>query len=80
MAKQKPYRYRADAKEINQNTHDFCKRERKTGIDITESGERKASTATGVSKSMVERIMRHYKAPEQNPQLTRRQLFKASLS
>ena len=28
MAKQTPYRYSADAKEIIQNTHDFCKREK----------------------------------------------------
>ena len=39
MAKQTPYSYRADAKEIIQNTHDFCKREKE---DITESGERKS--------------------------------------
>ena len=28
MAKQTPYSYSADAKEIIQNTHDFCKREK----------------------------------------------------
>ena len=28
MAKQTPYRYSADAKEIIQNIHDFCKREK----------------------------------------------------
>ena len=28
MAKQTPYRYEADAKEIIRNTHDFCKREK----------------------------------------------------
>ena len=39
MAKQTPYSYRVDAKEIIQNTHNFCKREKE---DITESGERKS--------------------------------------
>ena len=28
MAKQTPYRYSADAKEIIRNIHDFCKREK----------------------------------------------------
>ena len=40
MAKQTPYHYNADAKEIIQNTHDFCKREKEDGLKI--SGDRKS--------------------------------------
>ena len=32
MAKQTPYRYSADAKEIIRNTHDFCNREKENGL------------------------------------------------
>ena len=32
MVKQTSYRYSADAKEIIQNTHDFCKREKEDGL------------------------------------------------
>ena len=35
MAKQTPYRYSADAKEIIQNTHHFCKREKEDGLKIS---------------------------------------------
>ena len=35
MAKQTPYCYSADAKEIVQNTHDFCKREKEDGLKIS---------------------------------------------
>ena len=35
MAKQSPYRYSADAKEIIQNTHDFCKQEKEDGLKIS---------------------------------------------
>ena len=35
MAKQTPYRYSADAKEIIRNTHDFCKREKEDGLNIS---------------------------------------------
>ena len=81
MAKQTPYRYSAGTKEIIQNTHDFCKREKedKLKISLNQVKER-ASTATGVSKSMTEREMRRDKARNQKPQLTRGQLFKASLA
>ena len=81
MAKQTPYRYSADAKEIIQNTHGFCKREKEEGLKISlNQVKESASTATGVSKSMIERVMRRDKATEQKPQLTRGQLFKASLA
>ena len=81
MAKQTPYRYRADAKEIIQNTHDFCKREKKDGLEISlNQVKERASTAAGVSKSMIERVMGRDKATEQKLQLTRGQLFKASLA
>ena len=81
MAKQTPYRYSADAKEIIQNTHDFCKREKEDELKISlNQVKERASTATGVSKSMIERVMRRDKATEQKPQLTRGQLFKASLA
>ena len=40
MARQTPFRYSVDAKEVIRNTHGFCKREKVTGI--TESGERKS--------------------------------------
>ena len=81
MAKQTPYRKSADAKEIIQNTDDFCKREKgdRLKISLNQVKER-ASTATGVSKSMIERAMGRDKATEQKPQLTRGQLFKASLA
>ena len=44
MAKQIPYRYSADAKEIIQNTHDFCKREKddELKISLNQAGERKS--------------------------------------
>ena len=81
MAKQTPYRCSAEAKEIIQNTHDFCKREKEGGLKISLNQVKdRASTATGVSKSMIERVMRRDKATEQKSQLTRGQLFKASLS
>ena len=76
MAKQTPYRYSADSKEIIQNTHDFCKREKEDGLNISlNQVKERASTATGVSKRMIERVMRRDKATEQQPQLTRGQLF-----
>ena len=81
MAKQTPYRYSADAKEIIRNTHDFCKREKEDGLKISlNQVKERASTATGLSKSTIERVMRRDKATELKPQLTRGQLFIASLS
>ena len=80
MGKQTPYRYSAYVKEIIRNTHDLCKREKKDGLKISLNlVKERASTATGVSKSMIERVMRRDNAAEQKPQLTRGQLFKASL-
>ena len=81
MAKQTPYRYSADAKEIIQNTHDFCKREKEDRhkISLNQVKER-TSTATGVSKSTVERLMRRDKATEQKPQLTRGAVAQSILS
>ena len=80
MAKQ-TYRYSADAKQIIQNTHDFCKREKEDRLKISlNQVKERASTATGVSKSMIERVMRRDKRIEQKSQLTRGQLFKASLA
>ena len=80
MAKQAPYRYSADVNEIIRNTHDFCKREKEDGLKISLNQVKdRASTATGVSKSTIERVMRQDKATEQKPQLIRDQLFKASL-
>ena len=79
MAKQTPYSYSADAREIIQNTHDFCKRENEDGLKISlNQVKERAPTATGVSKSMTERVIRRDKATEQKPQFTRGQLFKAS--
>ena len=80
MAKQTPYRYTADAKEFIKKTHDFCKREKEDGLKISlNQVKERASTATGVSTGMIERVMRRDKATELKPQLTRGQLFKASL-
>ena len=44
MTKQTPYRYSADAKEIMQNTYDFCKREEEDGLKISLNylGEKKS--------------------------------------
>ena len=81
MAKQTPYRYSADAKEIIRNTHDFCKREKEDGLKISVNQvKERASTATGLSRSTIERIMRRNKATELKPQLTRGQLFIVSLA
>ena len=81
MAKQTPYRYSADAKEVIKNTHEFCKREKEDGLKISlNQVKERASAATGVSKSMIERVMRLDKATEQKPQLTRGQLFKESVA
>ena len=81
MAKQTPYRYSADAKAINRNIHDLCKREKvdRLKISLNQVKER-ASIAKGVSKSMIKRVIRQDKATEQKPQLTRGQLFKALLA
>ena len=79
MAKQTPYRYSADAKEIIQNTHNFCKREKEDGLRISLI-QVKERASTGASKSMIERVMRRDNATEQKSQLTRGQLFKASLA
>ena len=68
MAKQQPYCYSADANELIQNTHGFCKREKEDGLKISlNQVKERASTATGVSKSMIERVMRRNKATEQKP-------------
>ena len=82
MAKQTPYRYSADAKEIIETTHDFCKREKEDGLKISlNQVTERASTATGFRLSMIELgVLRRDKATEQKPQLTRGQLFKASLA
>ena len=81
MAKKTPYRYSADAKEIIKKPHDFCTREKENGLKISlNQVKERASTATGVSKIMIERVMRRDKATEQEPRLTRGQLFKASLA
>ena len=81
MTKQTQYRYSADAKEIIQNSHEFCKREKEDGLKISLNQVKvRASTATGVRISIIEREMRRDDATEQKPQLTRGQLFKASLS
>ena len=62
MAKQTPYRFSADAKEIIRNTHDFCKREKEDVLKISlNQVKERASTATGVSKSIIERVMRRDK-------------------
>ena len=42
MAKQTPYRYSADAKEIIRKTHDICKREKEDGLKISLNQERKS--------------------------------------
>ena len=56
MAKQTPYRFSADAIEIFQNTHDFCKREKENGLKISmNQAKERALTATEVSKSMARR-------------------------
>ena len=81
MAKRTPYPYSADAKEIIQNTHDFCKREKEDGLNISlNQVKERAPTAIGFIKSMIERVMRRDKATEQKPQLTKCQLFKALLA
>ena len=68
MAKQTPYRYSADAKEIIRNNYDFCKREKEDGLMISlKQVKERASTATGLSKSMIERVMRRDKATELKP-------------
>ena len=81
MAKQTTYRYSTDAKEIIRNIHDFCKREKETRLNISlNQVKERASTATRVSKSTIELVMRRDKATEQKSQLLRGQLFKASLA
>ena len=51
MAKQTPYSYSAYAKEIIQNTHDFCKREKEDGLKISlNQVKERAPTATGSAK------------------------------
>ena len=81
MAKQTPFCYSADAKEVIRNIHDFCKREKEDELKmLLNYVKEKASTAKGDSKSMIERVIRRDKATEQNPHLTRVQLFKASLA
>ena len=81
MAKQTTFRYSADAKDVIGKIHDFCKREKEDGLKISlNQVKEKASTATGFSKSMIERVMRRDKSTKQNPQFTRGQLFKASLA
>ena len=72
MAKQTPYQYSADAKDIIGNVYDFCKREKEGGLKISlNQAKERASTATGVSKRTIERIMSRDKVTEEKPQLTR---------
>ena len=57
MAKQTPYRYSADAKDIIGNVYDFCKREKEGGLKISSNQAKEwASTATGVSKRTIELV------------------------
>ena len=55
----------------------FCKREKEDGLKISLIQVKERAS---ISKSMIERVMRREKATEQKPQLTRGQLFKASLA
>ena len=81
MANQTPYGYSANAKEIIQNTHYFCKREKEDGLKISlNQVKERASTATGVGKGIIERVIQRDKATEQKPKLTRGELSKASLA
>ena len=65
IAKQTPYRYSADATYIIRNVHDFCKREKEDGLKISlNQAKERASTATGVSKIMIEWIMNVDKAKQ----------------
>ena len=70
MAKQTPYRYSADAKEIIQITHAFCKREKEDRLKISlNQVKERASAAAGVSKSLIERVIRRDKATDRNHSL-----------
>ena len=72
MAKQTPYRYSADAKDVVRNVYDFCKREKEGGLKISlNQAKERASTATGVSKSTIARILKQDNVQDQKPQLPR---------
>ena len=72
MAKQTPYRYSADAKEIIRNVHNFCKQEKEDGLKISlNQAKERTSTMTGVSKSTIERLMKRDKTKEEKPELPR---------
>ena len=70
MAKQTPYQYSADAKDVIRNVHVFCKREKEDGLKIS-LNQATEWASTAVSKSMIERILKRDKAQEQKPQLPR---------
>ena len=55
MAKQTPYRYSADAKEIIRNTHDFCKWEKEGGLKISLKVKERASINSKRSKQKNDR-------------------------
>ena len=72
MAKQTPYRYSADAKEIIRSVHNFCKQEKEDGLKISlNQAKERTSTMTGVSKSTIERLMKQDKTKEEKPELPR---------
>ena len=72
MAKQTPYRYSADAKEIIRNVHNFCKQEKEEGLKISlNQAKERTSTMTGVSKSTIERLMKRDRTKKEKPELPR---------
>ena len=55
MAKQTPYRYSADAKEIIRNVHNFCKPEKEAGLKIfLNQAKERISTMTRVKRILTE--------------------------
>ena len=72
MAKQTPYRYSADAKDVLRNVYDFCKREKEGGVeDISQSGNGTGFDSYRVSKSTIVRILKQDNVQDQKPQLPR---------
>ena len=64
MAKQTPYRYSADVKEIKQ--------EKEGGLKISlNQAMKRTSKMTGVSKSTIERLMKRDKTKEDKPEQPR---------
>ena len=72
MAKQTPYQYSTDAKEIVRNVFEFCKQEKESWHTMSlHQAKLRATTLTGVSLIKNNRMKKSHPAKEEKPQLAK---------